>query len=149
NKNIVYRISPRSNPQAQGHFMCDDGRLGYKYINSKDRLAAPVAGAREGTNGKPAAWTEILGQGREVLRKAAAEDGQSIAAGLSPWMTCEEAFLLAKFLKILSKEVRFSRGPVPVEGKDALYPKGRRGEDPPANQVQFSIHAEKCPNRKG
>src|SRR5205085_1758243 len=29
NKDIVYRLRPRYNPQAQGHFMCDDGRLGY------------------------------------------------------------------------------------------------------------------------
>src|SRR5262249_20061812 len=34
NKDIVYRLRPRENTQAQGHFMCDDGRLGYHYINS-------------------------------------------------------------------------------------------------------------------
>src|SRR5436853_2567465 len=34
NKSIVYRLRPRFNPQAQGHFMCDDGRLGYHYVNS-------------------------------------------------------------------------------------------------------------------
>src|SRR6202790_5040859 len=27
NKNIVFRLRPRDNPLAQGHFMCDDGRL--------------------------------------------------------------------------------------------------------------------------
>ena len=29
NKDIVYRLRPRENPQAQGHFMCDEGRFGY------------------------------------------------------------------------------------------------------------------------
>src|SRR5437763_4823082 len=38
NKNIVYRLRPRENPQAQGHFMCDDGRLGYHYVNAPNRL---------------------------------------------------------------------------------------------------------------
>src|SRR5262249_19968390 len=42
NKDIVYRLRPRYNPQAQGHFMCDDGRLGYHYINSEHRLFRPM-----------------------------------------------------------------------------------------------------------
>src|SRR5436305_7685902 len=47
NKNIVYRLRPRYNPQAQGHFMCDDGRLGYHYINSVERHLRPMV-RREG-----------------------------------------------------------------------------------------------------
>src|SRR4029077_7483499 len=39
NKKIVYRLHPRDTPQAQGHFMCDDGRLGYHYVNAPNRLA--------------------------------------------------------------------------------------------------------------
>src|SRR5262249_54380901 len=46
NKNIVYRLRPRANPEAQGYFMCDDGRLGYHYVNSKDRLFHPLARQR-------------------------------------------------------------------------------------------------------
>src|SRR5436309_6928302 len=34
NKNIVYRLRPRENPQAQGYFMCDEGRHGYNYVNA-------------------------------------------------------------------------------------------------------------------
>ena len=149
NKNIAYRVSPRYNPEAQGHFMCDDGRLGYKYINSKQRLIGPVAKAQGNGDGRPTTWTEVLGHVRSALKKAAEDDPKSVAAVLSPWMTCEEAFLLAKFLKGLSKEARLFLGPVPVDGKDDLYPKGRRGEDPPPNLVRFTIRAEKCPNRKG
>src|SRR5579864_2688999 len=33
NKDIVYRLRPRENPQAQGHFMCDLGRHGFQYVN--------------------------------------------------------------------------------------------------------------------
>ena len=43
NKNIVYRLRPRVNPQAQGHFMCDEGRLGYHYVNSNERILRPHA----------------------------------------------------------------------------------------------------------
>ena len=45
NKNIVFRLRPRYNPRAQGHFMCDDGRLGYHYVNSKERFLRPGRGA--------------------------------------------------------------------------------------------------------
>src|SRR5216683_3524993 len=46
NKNIVYRLRPRENPKAQGHFMCDLGRFGYHYVNSDKRIVRPeVRGA--------------------------------------------------------------------------------------------------------
>ena len=66
---------------------------------------------------------------------------------LSPFLTCEEAYLLAKFFKGLSGEVRLALGPVPVVGEDDTYPKDRRGR--PAQPVKFTIRAEKCPNRRG
>ena len=47
---------------------------------------------------------------------------------LSPFLTCEEAYLLAKFFKGLSGEVRLALGPVPVVGEDDTYPKDRRGQ---------------------
>jgi NADH-quinone oxidoreductase subunit G len=62
-------------------------------------------------------------------------------------LTCEEAFLLAKFLKGLSGQVRLALGPVPVIGEDDTYPKDRRGR--PIQPEKFTICAEKCPNRRG
>ncbi len=41
NKDIVYRLRPRENPQAQGYFMCDEGRYGYHYANAADRIKRP------------------------------------------------------------------------------------------------------------
>src|SRR6266404_1766824 len=37
----VYRLRPRGNPQAQGSFMCDEGRFGWKYIHSDERITLP------------------------------------------------------------------------------------------------------------
>jgi NADH-quinone oxidoreductase subunit G len=62
-------------------------------------------------------------------------------------LTCEEAYLLAKFMKSLSGEVRLVRGPVPVVGEDDTYPKDCRGR--PIQPVRFTIRAEKCPNLRG
>jgi NADH-quinone oxidoreductase subunit G len=66
---------------------------------------------------------------------------------LSPFLTCEEAYLLAKYFKGLSGEVRLALGPVPVVGQDDTFPKDRR--DRPVQPVKFTIRAEKCPNRRG
>src|SRR5262249_36844895 len=42
NKEIVYRLRARENPDAQGHFMCDEGRYGYHFANSGERFVRPV-----------------------------------------------------------------------------------------------------------
>jgi len=166
NKSIVYRLRPRYNPQAQGHFMCDDGRLGYHYINSDERLKQPYMRSQERRSQAtivdsgmvrgvqiqyarliPAPWREVLAGIRSDFAQAVRHDGTAVAGVLSPFLTCEEAFLLAKFLKGLSGEVRLALGPVPVVGEDDTYPKDRRGR--PAQPVKFTIRAEKCPNRRG
>src|SRR5215813_13492956 len=43
NKEIVYRLRPRENPQANGHFMCDDGRFDTAYLSSRQRILQPLA----------------------------------------------------------------------------------------------------------
>jgi NADH-quinone oxidoreductase subunit G len=145
NKNIVYRLQPRYNPQAQGHFMCDDGRLGYHYVNSKQRFTYPLL-RRDGAM-VPMSWTEVTPAIRRELAEAVAKHGAAVVGVLSPFLTCEEAYLLAKFLKGLSGEVRLALGPVPVVGEDDTYPKDRKGR--PVQPVKFTIRAEKCPNRRG
>ncbi len=145
NKNIVYRLRPRFNPQAQGHFMCDDGRLGYPYVNSIERFLRPMT-RRDGKL-TPVAWTDAVSAVRRAFRSAAEKDAAGVVGVLSPFLTCEEAYLLAKFLKGLSGQARLALGPVPVVGEDDTYPKDRRGR--PIQPVKFTIRAEKCPNRRG
>ncbi len=177
NKNIVFRLRPRYNPQAQGHFMCDLGRYGYHYVNSKQRFTRPAVrvplspGLRpqsrdrkgavsppplpygRGSEGvppgvlQPAPWEEILPALRRELAEAVEREGAAVAGVLSPFLTCEEAYLLAKYLKGLSGEVLLAMGPVPVVGADDTYPKDRKGN--PVQPVRFTIRAEKCPNRLG
>src|SRR5215831_19277355 len=145
NKNIVYRLRPRENPQAQGHFMCDEGRLGYHYVNSPERFSQPRV--RRGAELTPTPWGEVIRGLRQELADAVKRDASSVMGVLSPFLTCEEAYLLAKFLKGLSGQVRLALGLVPVVGEDDTYPKDRRGW--PIQPVKFTIRAEKCPNRRG
>lgn len=142
NKDIVYRLRPRENPLAQGHFMCDEGRFGYHFTNSSERIVRPVLKV-EGRF-KPAPWSQILPRLRNEAQ-AAASTGLTVA--LSPFITVEEAFLFATFFKTLSTNTTLVLGPVPVVGEDDTYPKDVRGN--PIQPVKFTIRAEKCPNRRG
>lgn len=145
NKNIVYRLRPRENAKAQGHFMCDLGRFGYHYVNSDKRLTRVTV--RQENGEAASSWEGIVTSIREKLTQAVAANPTSVAGMISPFLTCEEAYLLAKFLHGLSNQVRLFLGPVPVVGDDDIYPKDRRGR--PIQPVRFTIRAEKCPNRRG
>lgn len=145
NKDIVYRLRPRTNPQAQGYFMCDEGRLGYHYTNSTERLTSPLA--RRDGDLTATTYDELLPILRREFKDAVARDPAEVAAVVSPFLTCEEAYLLGKWLKGLSPAVTLALGPVPVVGEDDHYPKDRRGK--PVEPIKFTIRAEKCPNRRG
>jgi NADH-quinone oxidoreductase subunit G len=149
NKDIVYRLRPRENPQAQGYFMCDEGRYGFHYVNSERRLTRPlVRGAVTGNGAAaPVPYEQVLPELRHALAEVAGHDGSAVAAVLSPFLTCEEAYLLGKYLKGLSGDVRLALGHVPIQGEDDTYPKDCRGHA--VQPVKFTIRAEKCPNRRG
>lgn len=173
NENKVYRLRPRENELAQGSFMCDDGRFGWKYLHSESRLITPRAGRSSANSSQPASSN---GNGKPVVTPAATEHGQPIFADpwpdflvkvrgaineygkhhakkfvavLSPFMTCEEAYLLCSYLRSVDKHISFALGPVPVVGQDDHYPKKPNGQAVEGDAIKFTIRAEKCPNRRG
>jgi NADH-quinone oxidoreductase subunit G len=143
NKSVLFRLRPRENLQAQGYFMCDEGRFGYHWVNSNERIRRPLA--LKGGQLTVTPWATILPELRQRFGDGARAG--SVAAILSPFLTCEEAFLLAKYSKDHFADVRLYLGPVPVVGDDDTYPKDRRGRS--IEPVKFTIRAEKCPNRRG
>lgn len=148
NKGVVYRLTPRFNPEAQGHFMCDEGRFGFKHIHAANRLKAPLV--KVGETQTPVEWDAVLPRLKKELTEAATKHGNKFAAVLSPYLTVEEAYLAASFFKGLNDKVQLVLGPVPLVGDDDLYPKDHKGK-PPAKpeQVKFTIRNEKCPNMRG
>lgn len=173
-ENKVYRVRPRENELAQGSFMCDDGRFGWKYIHSESRLTAPRAGRKSGhaasessTNGglKTSStsqsvnghsespfidpWPDFLIKIREAINEYGKHHGKKFVAILSPFMTCEEAYLLCSYLRSVDKHVSLALGPVPIVGSDDHYPKRPNGQAVEGNAIKFTIRAEKCPNRRG
>jgi NADH-quinone oxidoreductase subunit G len=125
--------------------MCDEGRFGWKYIHADDRLTFPEQ--REGGQVISRGWDDILPALRDALKKHADEHPKRIGAMLSPWMTLEEAYLLASYLTKLTPRLRLAMGPVAVVGDDDQYPKDNHGQ--PIQPAKFTIRAEKCPNRRG
>jgi NADH-quinone oxidoreductase subunit G len=125
--------------------MCDEGRFGWKYLHSDHRLTMP----EERRNGAVLSrdWDVVLPAARSALAAAGRQAGKGIAAVLSPWMTLEEAYLLAGYLKSLTENVSLAIGTVRMIGDDDQYPKDIHGR--PLEPVEFTIRAEKCPNRRG
>jgi NADH-quinone oxidoreductase subunit G len=124
--------------------MCDEGRFGWKYMHRDDRLVLPEQ-RRDGAL-VSRDWDIVLPAVQSALFEAARQQ-KGIAAVLSPWMTVEEAYLLATYLRSLTSKVSFAMGPVRVVGEDDKYPKDVHGR--PMEPVKFTIRAEKCPNRRG
>lgn len=143
NKDIVYRLRPRENPQAQGDFMCDEGRFDYAFVNDKKRIDRPAM-TKDGKQGY-VSWEQIIPAIRSDIKKEA--KGGAIGAVLSPMLTVEEAYLLAKMFKDISPKAKLYLGHVPVVGGDDHFPQDRSGK--PILPTKFTIRAEKCPNRRG
>lgn len=145
NEDQVYRLTPRSNSQAQGDFMCDEGRFGWKYIHSDNRLTFPAR--RKNGELRTRDWDDVIPSLQKALAKALTKAGDKSAAIFSPWMTVEEAYMLASYLRGLSPKVKLGLGPVKMVGEDDTYPKDFHGRS--LEPVKFTIRAEKAPNRRG
>jgi NADH-quinone oxidoreductase subunit G len=150
NRGQLWRLKPRYNPHVNDYWICDEGRYGYKAANDRFLLSAMYL--RESGALQPVAVDRALtAVGRGLA--AAVEKGGAIAGVLSPFLTVEEAYLLASYLKSLSPAAVLALGPVPSNGQDfTVTPdqnKGRTGDTTFIVPRPFTIHAEKCPNRKG
>jgi NADH-quinone oxidoreductase subunit G len=148
NKDRIYRLRPRYNPQTNTWWMCDEGRFGWKYVHSLQRLRHPVW--RNAGREERADWEALARQLPGQIRQSVAEvSGSAFGAVFSPFLTCEEAYLARQFFSRLGIPVRWYWGPVPIVGEDDHYPKSLWGSSRADEPVRFVIRAEKCPNRLG
>lgn len=145
NKDIVYRIRARENADAQGYFICDDGRWGYQYAHAPQRIVKPAMKA-DGVM-KPVMAADLVSRLRRAVEEATFVSPRRAAMVLSPFLTVEEAFQLGSYFHSLGQGLRLVLGPIPVDGDDDHYPKDVNGNA--VTPAKFTIRAEKCPNRKG
>jgi NADH-quinone oxidoreductase subunit G len=150
NKGQLWRFKPRSNPHVNDYWMCDEGRYSYQAANDPGLLAAMYV--RKNDDLQPVPIDEALSAVDRGLRQAL-ERGGLVAGVLSPFLTVEEAYLMARYVKGLNPANVLALGPVPVRGADISFrpdqSEGRTGDTSFVVSRRFTIRAEKCPNRKG
>lgn len=88
----IYRYEPRENDAVNSCWMCDSGRLNYKWIGREDRLTQ-VRGP-----GGPTNWAGALAEISQRLKEASLG---SVAIVASARQTNEELFLLSKLARKL------------------------------------------------
>jgi NADH-quinone oxidoreductase subunit G len=133
NEEGLHRIRPRFNERVNQWWISDEARFGWRYAYRKDRLNTPRV--RVASTLRPEPWETLP----NVLRTSFADAAHAgeIAVVLSPMLSCEETWLLARFIRGVAPQATLVVGFVPIIGQDQAFPKG------------FVIKAEKCPNRRG
>ncbi len=137
NKGVVYRVKPRANLDVNKWWITDEVRYGWKFIHSAERLTLPRVKGLTGFDANdpidaPMAWDAAY----ETLLTALGE-AKKPAAMISPMLSCEDAYLLARFMLNVNPNAVLAVGPVPTHGQDKTFPGG------------FKMHAEKAPNARG
>jgi NADH-quinone oxidoreductase subunit G len=90
---VIYRYEPRQNDAVNSCWMCDYGRLNYKWIGRDDRLAlVRLPGEPAAQRAGPDAWEKALGAVARELKQAAPG---SVAIVASARQTNEELYLLS------------------------------------------------------
>ncbi|OJW12690.1 MAG: NADH:ubiquinone oxidoreductase [Planctomycetales bacterium 71-10] len=152
NKGKIWRVKPRHNPHVNDYWICDGTRYGYKAESAPDDLIPGMFALDK--DGEHVA-TPIDQALRKVDRglKDAVVDGKVVAGILSPFLTVEEAYLMARYLKEVTNAAVLAIGPVPFKGEDRTYApdktKGRSGDTTFLDPKPFTLYAEKAPNARG
>lgn len=143
NKDKLWRVKPRFNPDVNDYWICDEGRFGWKYVHDEKRITKPLV--RRGVGLTEIDWPALADALDYRFRQVAkTHDGWKTAVVLSPFMACEEAWLLATAVRRWVSGATIVMGPVPTDGEDEHFPVGCD-----ASKAKFTIRAEKCPNRRG
>jgi len=127
-QNVVVRLRPRPNQAVNRYFMCDYGRLHYRWLNRGDRIEAPLVrqdGALVATD-----WDEALRQATELLAGAG-----DVAVLASPQASNEALFM-----------ARAVAGPA---FRGAFRVERVAEEHPLPGVPDLALRAERAPNARG
>src|SRR6266498_586435 len=88
---VVVRVRPRPNLEVNGYFICDHGRMNYRWMNRGDRIEAPLV--RQDGELRAADWDEAFARALGILRGASGKAVAIVSPGAST-----EALSLARRL---------------------------------------------------
>jgi NADH-quinone oxidoreductase subunit G len=127
---VVVRIRPRTNLDLNQYYICDHGRLNYRWMNRGDRIEAPLV--RDGKELAATDWDHALGRVAQILRGA----GGKAVVLVSPNTSNEALFLV----KTLLAGFEF----------DGVFRVERKGEEEPlAGVPNLALRCERAANVKG
>ncbi|MGE0762488.1 MAG: 2Fe-2S iron-sulfur cluster-binding protein [Bdellovibrionales bacterium] len=141
NEEGLWRVKPRYNPEVNGHWMCDDGRGAYKYVNKKFRLLSAMVTDKGTTSTMdPLAAAKQVG---EQLKGWAKSNPESVAVVLTGQYTNEE---YDAFLQVLSQNwgvknvYHWLNNPETVESFDGLLIRGDKNPNTKGLLAAFQKH---------
>jgi NADH-quinone oxidoreductase subunit G len=123
----LYRLLPRRNDEVNETWMCDAGRLGYRFVN-EGRLRVPTVGRGAAAVAQP--WDDAIDEAARRLGALTRSEG-AVATIVSPHLTNEELFVLARVIA----------GGLRTAQHDVVIPLGFADD--------FLIKAEKAANGRG
>ncbi len=142
NEGKIYRIKPRTNMEVNKWWITDEVRFGWKFVHSENRLRSPMR--RQHGLLVESTYTRAYDDLADAMRRAA-DANKRVALIVSPMVSCEDAYSLAKAVLAADENALLAVGPTPISGEDKVYPVGASADDPNA----FIVRAEKAPNRRG
>jgi NADH-quinone oxidoreductase subunit G len=89
--NVVMRLRPRPNEDVNKYFMCDHGRLNYRWMNRQDRVDVPMV--RHGATLGGTDWQLAISEAARVL------SGKRAFVLASPMLSNEALYLLSELVK--------------------------------------------------
>ncbi len=132
--NRIRRFRPRANPEVNKWWISDEIRYSWKHVHADQRLVSPMR--RDAAGPERCNWTEAIGAVAERLG-GIVESGKRLALMVSPMLSCEDAYLLARAVRAIDERAILVEGPVPVVGENKTFPGG------------YTLYAEKAPNARG
>ncbi len=113
--NTVVRLRPRPNADVNEFFLCDHGRLNYRWMNRGDRLEAPSILGAPGPRATD--WDVALDGAAQALK------GKRVVVLASPNLSNEALFFLSRIIKASggAGAFRMEQGPeAPLAGVEDL-----------------------------
>ena len=98
-EDVIYRQTPRENDHVNSCWMCDYGRLNFKYLEAENRLLEPQI--RFGEKLIPTDWSTAIAQAALQLKGFSGSEIAIIASGR---MTNEELWLTSQLAKSLGTQ---------------------------------------------
>ncbi len=128
--NAVVRLRPRVNLEVNRYFMCDHGRLRYRWLNRGDRIEAPLL--RDGQDLTATDWDRALARVAQIISGSGGKAVALVSAGAST-----EALFLAK--EVLSG----------FDVTGACKVERVEGEQPLPGVEGLALRDERAPNATG